>query len=161
MKKTIALIAAICSLSIAVAQDQPTTATAATQPQKPNKPKPEMMASRHSKHLEKMLGLSAEQTQKTYDAMLTRFTEGHAVREKMGPDADKKAMHEQLKPIRQKYVATMNTILTPEQKTKWEAHRSEMKKNRALRKDAKGNPPPTGGNGDMKKLTDDDDGLDD
>lgn len=161
MKKTIALLIAVCSLSFASAQEQPTGAPATGQPQKPNGPKPEMMASRHSKHLQKMLGLSEEQTQKTYTAMLTRFTEAHAIKEKLGPNADKKTAHEQLKPVRQKFVQTMNTILTPEQKTKWEEHRMQMKKNHAMRKDAKGAPVDPAGNGDMKKLTDDDDGMDD
>jgi len=159
MKKTIALLAAICSFAFASAQEQQPAAPTTTQPQKANRPKPEMMASRHSQRLKKLLQLSDEQTKKTYDALLTRFTEVHAIREKAG-DADRKVVREQTKPARQKFVQTMNTILTPEQKTAWETHRKEIKKNRQMRKDPKGNPPPTSGNGDIKKLTDDDDGID-
>ena len=160
MKKTIALLAAVCSFTFASAQEQ--TATTATQPQKPTGSKPEMMASRHTKHLEKMLVLNEDQSKKTYDAMLVRFTEAQAIREKAGANADKKALRQQLKPVRQKFVTAMNGILTAEQKTKWEEHRKLVKKNRAARKDMQGNPPPPGGaNGDMKKLTDDDDGIED
>lgn len=162
MKKIIALVAAVLSLSLATAQEQ-NTATTPVQTQKPKGPKPEMMAQRHSQHLQKLLALTEDQTKKTYDALLTRFTEGHAIREKAGDNVDKKAMREQLKPVRQKYVQTMGTILTAEQKTKWEEHRKQMKKNRMMRKDANMKTEPAKGdaNGDMKKLTDDEDGLDD
>lgn len=158
MKKIIALLVTVCSLSLAVAQEQ-STVTATSQPEKPRGTKPEIMASRHSKHLQKALGLNEEQTTKTYQAMLTRFNEVHAAREKAGPNADHKTMREQTKPARQKFVQTMHGILTPEQKTKWEQHRKQMKKNAAMRKDAGGNPPPTAGDGNIKKLTDDEDGI--
>jgi Spy/CpxP family protein refolding chaperone len=162
MKKIIALAITLFSLHAGIAQEQGAPVSAAPaggQPEKPRGTKPEMMASRHSKHLQKMLVLTDEQTQKTYQAMLTRFNEVHAAREKAGPNADRKALREQTKPARQKFVQTMHTILTPEQKAKWEQHRRQMKKNAAMRKDAGGNPPPAAGNGDIKKLTDDDDGI--
>ncbi|HXB40209.1 MAG TPA: hypothetical protein VNZ49_06675 [Bacteroidia bacterium] len=158
MKKTIAILAAICSLNFVMAQDHLTAAPGTNQTQKP---KPEMIAARHSKHLQKMLTLTEEQTQKVNDALVIRFTEAQAIKEKAGANADKKTIHEQLKPVRQKFVQTMNTILTPEQKTKWEEHRLQIKKNRAMHKDAKGTPATDGGNGDMKKLTDDEDGMED
>lgn len=157
MKKTIALFAAVLSLTCASAQDQK-VATPATG-QQPQGPKPEMMASRHSKHLQNLLGLSEDQTKKTYDALLTRFTEANAIRQKAGPNADKKALHAELKPVRQKFTAAMNGILTPEQKTKWDEHRAKMKENRAKR-NATMNKSSDVSN-EPKKLADDDDGMDD
>lgn len=152
MKKTIALLLTVFSLSFALAQDQK-TAPGSNQAAAPRGTKPEMMASRHSKHLQKVLALSEEQTQKTYEAMLTRFNEVHAAREKAGPNADRKALREQTKPARQKFVQTMNSILTPEQKTKWEQHRKQMKKNSAA------NAPKPAKDTDLKKLNDDEDGI--
>jgi Spy/CpxP family protein refolding chaperone len=158
MKRTIALFAAVLSLACASAQDL-SKSTQGSSEQKPKGPNPEAMASRHSKHLQKLLGLSEEQTQKTHDALLTRFTDARAIREKAGPNADKKALHAQLKPVRQKFVSTMNGILTPEQKTKWEENRAKMKENR--QKNMGEATPPAGGNNNSKKLADDDDGVDD
>lgn len=160
MKKLIAVLLTVGTLSVATAQDQKTPPPANGQEQ-PKGPKPEMMASRHSKHLQKQLGLSDEQTQKVYDAMLVRFNDLHAAREKAGPNADRKVLREQTKPVRQKFIQTMNGILTADQKTKWEAHRKQMKENRMKHRnpDGKGNPPAA--NGDIKKLADDDDGIDD
>lgn len=169
MKKTIALLAAVCSLTLASAQEQAPAPGTNTSQQPRKGPSPEMMAQRHSKHLQKQLGLSDDQTQKTYTAMLTRFQGVQAAREKAGPNPDRKALHSQVKPIRQAYVQTMNGILTADQKTKWEAMRLEMKQKRAqhMSENGKGNPPPPadnkdnkGGNPDPKKLTDEDDGLD-
>jgi len=157
MKKIILLVAALCSLNMVVAQEALTN-PGSTAERKPNKPKPEMMAGRHSNHLQKMLGLSDEQKQKTYEAMLTRFNEVHAIKEKAGATTDKKALREQTKPARQKFVQTMNTILTPEQKTKWAEHRAKMKGS-GPNTNMKGTPPPASGNGDIKKLTDDEDGI--
>lgn len=159
MKKLIVLLVAACSMQFALAQEQVAPAGATPMPQKPRGTKPEMMASRHANHLQKALGLSEEQRTKTYEAMLTRFNAMHAAREKAGPNPDRKALREQTKPIRETFVQTMHGILTPEQKTKWEEHRKKMKANAAKRKNPSGEPSPAAGNGDIKKLTTDDDGI--
>lgn len=158
MKKIVALLLTVCSLNLALAQEQSTTQPN-TKPETPRGNKPEMMASRHSRHLQKVLGLSEEQTTKTYEAMVIRFNEVHAAREKAGAAADRKTLRAETKPARQKFVQSMHGILTPEQKTKWEQHRKQMKKHATMRKDANGNPPPTAGDGNIKKLTDDEDGI--
>lgn len=156
MKKIIALLAAVCSLTLVNAQDQKTVSPETTPTQKPKGNRSEMMAMRHSKHLEKTLVLTAEQSSKVYEAMLVRFNDIQAIRQKAGENADKKALKEQVKPVREKFVQTMTGILTPEQKTKWEAHRKQVKKSEMQR--TKGNAPPAAA-GDVKKLTSDDDGI--
>ena len=159
MKKIIATILTLSTLSLAQAQ-QTATATATNQPVKSGRPTPEQMATRQSMHLQKMLGLTEDQKQKTYQAVLTRTSAIQTIRTKYSPDGDKKAMHAEVKPIKEQFVQTMNGILTPEQKTKWEETRLKMKENRA-----KNNPnkesPPTGGNGAPQKLMSDDDGIND
>lgn len=160
MKKTLVLLSALCSMTFANAQNAaPASSTTAAQPQKPNGPKPEMVAQRHSKHLEKALGLTPEQTQKAYDALLIRFTEIQKIRQKYGPEGDKKARHAEVVAVRKNFVQTMNGILTPEQKVKWDEHRKAVKKGKTEHKNANGNPPPASGSNDIKKLTDDDDGI--
>jgi hypothetical protein len=160
MKKIIATILTLGALNIAQAQEQ-TTAPAVNQPAKPaNKPTPEQIATRQSMHLQKMLGLSDDQKQKTYQAVLTRASAIQTIRAKYGPEGDKKAMHTEVKPVKEQFVQTMNGILTPEQKIKWEEYRLKMKENRTKNKSVKEGPP-AGGNGDPKKLRGDDDGIDD
>lgn len=153
MKKTIALIAAVCCLSFANAQQakEAPTGTTAT----PQGRTPEIMAKRHTKNLQHLLGLSEDQTKKTYDILLVRLTEAKAVRDKAGPDADKKALREQLKPIRLKFITEMNGILTPGQRTKWEEHRAQMKQNREKANGNTTTPPANG----AKKGANDEDGI--
>ena len=162
MKKIIATVCMLSALNFVQAQDQPATKTNNPPPGKQGRPTPEQVATRQSMHLQKMLTLTEDQKQKTYQAVLTRTSAMQAVQAKYGPDADRKAMHKEIKPIKEQFVQTMNGILTPEQKTKWEAQRQKMKENRAKNGGGKdGPPPPTGGNSDPKKLTGDDDGIDD
>ncbi len=158
MKKTIALLVAVCSLTLVNAQDQKTTNPESNSAQKPKGSRSEMMAMRHAKHLEKTLGLTADQSSKVYDAMLVRFNDIQAIRQKAGENADKKALRAEIKPVREKFVQTMTGILTAEQKTKWEAHRKQVKKSELKRKDPNGQPVPNA-SGDIKKLNSDDDGI--
>jgi len=163
MKKILATILTLSVMNLVQAQEQPATKTGNPPPEKGPKPSPEQAATRQSNHLQKMLSLTEDQKQKTYQAVLTRTTAMQSVRAKYGPDADKKAMHKEVKPIKEQFVQTMNSILTPEQKTKWEAHRLKMKESRAKNRAGKDGPPPPpeGGNADPKKLMNDDDGIDD
>ena len=162
MKKIIASVFALSLLSFANAQDQSAKTSNPPLPGKVMKATPEQIATRQSMHLQKMLGLSEDQKQKTYQAVLTRTSAVQAVHAKYGPDGDKKAMHGEVKPIKEQFVQTMNGVLTPEQKTKWEEHRLKFKQRRMQNKEGKqGPPPPAGANADPKKLMGDDDGIDD
>ena len=157
MKKTFVLILAISACSFAQAQ-QAQTAPASTQQQ--TKPSPEMMATRHSNHLQKTLGLTEDQKQKVYTAILTRNNAVQTIRAKYGQNGDKKAMHSELKPAKEQFIQTMDGILTPDQKTKWDEYRLKMKENRGKNYNSSGNLPPANGNGAPQKLTNEDDGID-
>lgn len=159
MKKIIATILTLSALNFAQAQVQ-TTATAANPPVKSGRPTPEQMATRQSMHLQKTLGLSEDQKQKTYQAVLTRSLAIETIRTKYGPDGDRQAAQAEVKTIKAQFVQAMNGILTPEQKTKWDEYRLKMKESRAKNKSDKEVSPPTGGgNGGIQKLADEDDGI--
>lgn len=155
MKKTIAIMLALGAFTVARAQEQQPVPQ--NQTVTPNKPSPEQMATRHSMHLQKMLGLSDDQKQKTYQAVLARNTAIQSIRAKYGPNGDRKAMHAEAKPVKEQFVQTMNGILTPEQKIKWEEERLKLKENRLKNKQVT----PSGGNGSPQKLTGEDDGIND
>ncbi len=150
MKKTLLLLAAVCSLNLAVAQNEK-----AVQTQKATKA--EMMASRHTKHLQNMLTLTEEQTTKTHDALLARFTEAQAIREKAGANPDKQALKTQFKSVREKYVTAMNTILTADQKTKWNEQRQRVKN--GAPNNAASNLPNAPKKTEVAPLTNEDDGI--
>ncbi len=160
MKKIIVTILTLSALNLAHAQTQ-TTAPATKQPSFANKPTPEQVAMRNSMHLQKMLELTDDQKQKVHQAILTRGNTLKKIHEKYGADGDKKAMHKEAKPIRTQFVQTMNSILTPAQKTKWEEHRLKIKQHRQQKHNETTPASETGGNGAPQKLTGDDDGIDD
>lgn len=159
MKKIIATILTLAALNTMQAQTQG-TAPATTQPAKANRPSPEEQAKRHSMHMQKVLGLTDAQTQKVHEATLARASALKTIHEKYGPTGDKKAMHAEAKPVREKFVQTMTGILTPEQKTKWEAERLKVKQHRQ-EKHKGTTPAPETGNPAPAKLMGDDDGIDD
>jgi periplasmic protein CpxP/Spy len=160
MKKIIATILTLGALHAAQAQQtQSAPPPAGVQPTKPS---PEQVASRNSTHLQKALGLNDDQKQKVYQAILTRTTSVQAIHAKYGATPDKKAMHAEAKPVREQFVQTMDGILTPEQKTKWDEQRMKVKEHRMKNRGANQGPPsPLGGNGSPQKLTGDDDGIED
>jgi thioesterase domain-containing protein len=146
MKKLILMLA----LGIAtVSQAQQATPSPTNQSAKP-KPNPEQIASRQSTRMQKTLALTEDQKQKTYQAVLARATSVQAIKSKYGPDADKKAMHSEMKPVHEQFLQTMNGILTPDQKTKWDAERAKMKEKRGKNKTEAGNTAPEE-NSDSKK----------
>jgi hypothetical protein len=159
MKKIIATILTLSALHAAQAQ-QTQNAPAPTGVQ-PTKPSPEQVASRHSMHLRKTLGLNDDQKQKVYQAILSRTTSLQAIHAKYGATPDKKAMHAEAKSVREQFLQTMDGILTPDQKTKWDEQRMKVKERRMKNRGANQVPPPSGGNGAPQKLTGDDDGIDD
>ncbi len=151
MKKITATILILSALNFAQAQQQ-TTEPATSQAAKRTKPTPEQMATRQSMRLQKMLGLAEDQKQKTYQALLTRTSAIQTLRTKYELNGDKKAMRAEVKPIKEQFMQTMNGILTPEQKTKWEEQRLKMKEHRANKQQPNQAPNGGGGNGTPQKL---------
>jgi hypothetical protein len=98
---------------------------------------PEDRAKRSSDRLEKKLSLSAEQKTKVYDFALIRVQKAGAL--KADTTKDKKAKGADMKTIRDEFVSNVNTILTPEQKTKWEQMRAEAKARRQEKRKEGGN----------------------
>ncbi|MGZ3863213.1 MAG: hypothetical protein ACXVPN_12400 [Bacteroidia bacterium] len=133
MKKILVTILTLGALHIAHAQETKTTAAPVPVPvpSKPRPPKnPEEMAKRQTEHLQKTLGLSDDQKQKVYAATLARATSEKSIREKYANNPDKKAMHGEMKPVNEQFKQTMNSILSDEQKVKWEQERTKRKEMR-------------------------------
>ena len=125
-------------------------------PKGPKGPKksPEQIAKDQTDTLDKVVGLSADQRTKVYNAAFTRATKMHEIREKYRATKDRKAAQAEMKPIRARFVLDVNDALTPAQRDKWKIHRLERKIDQIKRKqgDVKKDAPPP-------KLEDDDDGL--
>jgi periplasmic protein CpxP/Spy len=89
---------------------------------------PEQRAQHQADRMEKLLSLSAEQKQKVYASALKKNNTVQAAKEEHKNDADKKAkLGPKIKAARETYETEVNSTLTAEQKTKWKAHREEMK----------------------------------
>lgn len=75
------------------------------------------------------LGLSEAQ-QVTFKKLVTeRITANKSIRDKAkasNDKAEKKGLHEQIKANNEKFFASVNSMLTPEQQTKWANHRKKM-----------------------------------
>lgn len=100
---------------------------------------PEQKAQLQTDKLEKLLSLNADQKQKVYAAALKKNNSIKAAKEEHKNDTDKKEkLGPKIKAARETYVSEVNAVLTPEQKTKWKAHREEMKeKHKAKMKEMK------------------------
>jgi len=94
---------------------------------------PEQAAQRQSTRAADELGLSAEQKQKFYDASLVRITANRPLKQQAEAATDKgskKSVHQQMKANRDTFENNVNAMLTPEQKTKWEAQKTKAKANK-------------------------------
>ncbi|HEV7231688.1 MAG TPA: hypothetical protein VGO45_10195 [Bacteroidia bacterium] len=87
--------------------------TAQRQPQTP-----EQKAASSAKHMEKTLGLSADQKTKVYDLALLRAQKMDELKTK--PTTDKTQRHTEMKSIQTAFDDNLKTILTPDQYTKWQ-----------------------------------------
>ncbi|MGZ3904535.1 MAG: hypothetical protein ACXVC6_12620 [Bacteroidia bacterium] len=134
MKKILASILTLGLLHLAQAQETQTNVAPTPVPvptSKPRPPKnPEQMAKRQTEHLQKTLGLSEDQKQKVYTATLARANSEKSIRDKYASNPDKKAMHREMKPVNEQFKQTMNSILSDEQKVKWEQERLKRKEMR-------------------------------
>jgi len=96
----------------------------------------EQRAEKATAGMEKRLGLTADQKTKVYQIELDRAKKMDAMR--TGNPADMKAKRGEMKASMDKTKADLDNILTPEQKTKMEALRSEAKEKMKDRKPGMG-----------------------
>ncbi len=95
----------------------------------------EERATAHTNHLEKRLGLSAEQKTQVYAINLEAAKKNDELRDKRSQaGADKKAISVERKANNENRTARIEALLTGDQKTKWEAIKAAAK----ARKEAKG-----------------------
>lgn len=100
---------------------------------------PEERATAQTNRLEKQLGLSADQKKQIYSINLDAIKKNeelHAKAKTAG--ADKKAIHAERKANNTGRVTKIESTLTAEQKTKWEAIKAEQKKRAEERRAANG-----------------------
>jgi len=99
----------------------------------------EERATAHTNHLEKRLGLSAEQKTQVYAINLDAAQKHDAIKEKKKTaGADKKALSAERKAVDKDRAAKLEALLTAPQKVKWEAVKLAQKKRVEERKKAKG-----------------------
>jgi Spy/CpxP family protein refolding chaperone len=119
------IFATILGISFANAQTTKTKPSEKTKQQGAQKLSPDEKATKISNELEKELSLSADQKKQVYDLAKARATEIDAVRAKY--KGDQKSAQPEIKAIRQKYKTQMDTILTPEQKVKFDDYKKKKR----------------------------------
>lgn len=131
MKKIILTLALIAGATAAVeAQNAPATNETKQESTK-KKPSPEERAKKGAAKAEKELGLNADQKAKWEAAALERMKANGPLHEKLKGSTtpeERKAIHAQAKANRDKFEATVNGFLTPEQKTKFDQLKETKKK---------------------------------
>jgi hypothetical protein len=99
----------------------------------------EERATAHTNHLEKKLGLSAEQKTQVYEINLATAKKNDEIRAKrQAGGADNKALSVERKENEKNRVAKIEALLTADQKTKWEAWKAAKKARVEARKMNKG-----------------------
>ncbi|TAE20142.1 MAG: hypothetical protein EAZ95_00030 [Bacteroidetes bacterium] len=101
----------------------------------------EERATAHTNHLEKKLGLSADQKSQVYAINLEAAKQQDELRaQAKTAGADKKAIAEKRKAVNKDRVSKIEALLTGDQKTKWEAVKAAQKARVEARRKAKGKP---------------------
>jgi Spy/CpxP family protein refolding chaperone len=130
MKKIILTALVAATMQLAQAQQAPAPAPAVTSaPPQRQAPTPEQIANRQATHLQKVLTLTEEQKQKVYQAVVARATAMQQIKNK-----NRKELHTEAKPVKEKFVNDVNATLTPEQQQKWEQYRLQQKQKMQDRK---------------------------
>jgi protein CpxP len=91
------------------------------------KKSPEAAASMRADKLKTELGLNDVQRNQVYSAVLEKMNQAKAIKQKYKDSANKKSQHSEMKAVKQSFDTKMNSILTPEQKVKYEALKSDNK----------------------------------
>jgi Spy/CpxP family protein refolding chaperone len=95
---------------------------------------PESSANMRADKLKAELGLSDVQRNQVYAAVLEKMNQAKAIKQKYKDSANKKSQHSEMKLVKQSFDAKMNSILTPEQKVKYEALKAGKKDNMKAKK---------------------------
>lgn len=88
---------------------------------------PESAAALRADKLKTELALNDIQRNQVYNAVLEKMNQARAIKQKYKDSANKKSQHSEMKHVKQSFDAKMNSILTPEQKVKYEALKAEKK----------------------------------
>jgi len=86
---------------------------------------PEQMAAKRADKLKSELGLSDVQRSDVYTAILEKINQTRQVKRMYKDSANRKGREKAIQSVRERFDQRMNTILTPEQKTKYEALRKQ------------------------------------
>jgi hypothetical protein len=140
MKKLLMLL--IAALVITGMQAQEPKVNKKNGPEK--KMTPEEAAVKQSDQLEKKLLLDAKQKEYVKAAVKARMEKEKAIRDKYINEAERKAMHEELKAVHEAFRKDVNTKLNPQQQKKWAEMQEKHRKNMEERKKKGGTnePPP-------------------
>ena len=124
MKKTIQSVLAILFTLAALLPAQAQQPA----PGKTNPPSPEKRAEKQTADMAAKLALTETQTAQVRDINLKYAQQAQELRNaSTAPDADKKALHDQKKALRDAHEAELKAVLTPEQQEKWQQARSNNK----------------------------------
>ena len=88
---------------------------------------PESSANMRADKLKTELGLSDVQRNQVYAAVLEKMNQAKTIKQKYKDSANKKSQHSEMKLVKQSFDAKMNSVLTPEQKVKYEALKADKK----------------------------------
>jgi len=88
---------------------------------------PESTANIRAHKLKTELGLSDDQRNQVYAAVLEKINKSKAVKQKYKDSTSETSLKSEMALVKQSFDAKMNSILTPEQKVKYEALKVEKK----------------------------------
>ena len=106
------------------------------QGQQKTKQTPEEKAKKITQEMTSQLGLSQTQQQQIYNLNLSKITQTSAIKTKYNGDMN--AAKSELKPINEQYKTNLNSILTPDQATKWEQIKQQQKQEHQQQKQSNG-----------------------
>lgn len=141
MKKLILSAIACTALCLGQLNAQTANATGHATTQKAEMT-PEQESAKHAAKLTRELGLTEDQKAKVQAYDLERINANAPLKEKAGSsasDADKKSAHQQIKANNEKFEASVQALLTDDQKAKWDAHKKDMEAKRKEKRAAGAN----------------------
>ncbi len=88
---------------------------------------PEQVAAKRADKLKTELGLTDEQRSKVYNAVLEKINKTKEIKQRYKDSSNRKGRDKEIKAVKANFETTMNSILSPEQKTKYEAIKKKDK----------------------------------
>ena len=132
MKATLLLLAGL-ALGTSAAQAQTAPAAPGQAPTQQPAPRmkrqksPDQSADHHAAMLGRKLGLSADQQTRAHAVFLAEAQESQALKAKYPDPSQRKAMHQEMKGLHDKYQGQLKGVLTPDQYTRYTAMQQEKK----------------------------------